>query len=132
MSGSSPSPQLALAAVFAAGFAALAFVNLGAALAVFVALTFFDRTTGLQSMGLTTPVKLGGAVIAAVWLFKLFDRRTRMRFIFVDHPVVAWSAIALVGFAASSMLWAADSGIAFLSAFRLFQGVLLLSSSRTP
>ena len=63
-------PQLALAAVFAAGFAALAFVNLGAALAVFVVLTFFDRTTGLQSMGLTTPVKLGGAVIAAVWLFE--------------------------------------------------------------
>ena len=119
-------PQLALAAVFAAGFAALAFVNLGAALAVFVVLTFFDRTTGLQSMGLTTPVKLGGAVIAAVWLFRLFDRRTRMRFIFVDHPLVAWSAITLVGFAASSMLWAADSGTAFSSAFRLFQGVVLL------
>jgi O-antigen ligase len=119
-------PQLALAGVFAAGFAALALFNLGAALAVFVVLTFFDRTTGLQSMGLTTPVKLGGAVIAAVWLFRLLDRRTKMRFIFADHPLVAWSAIALVAFAAASMLWATESGAAFSSAFRLVQGVLLL------
>lgn len=119
-------PQLAVAAVFAAGFTALAIINLGAGLAAFVVLTFFDRTTGLQSLGLTTPVKLGGAVIAAIWLVRLLDRRTRMRFILVDHPLVAWSAIALVGFAASSMLWAEDSAIAFSSAFRLSQGVLLL------
>ena len=119
-------PPLAIAAVFAAGFAALAVVNLGAGLAVFVVLTFFDRTTGLQSVGLTTPVKLAGAVIAGVWVFRLLDRRSRMRFIFVDHPLVAWSAIGLVAFAAASMLWAADSGTAFSSAFRLFQGVLLL------
>ena len=119
-------PPLAIAAVLAAGFAALTVVNLGAGLAVFVVLTFFDRTTGLQSVGLTTPVKLAGAVIAGVWVFRLLDRRSRMRFILVDHPLVAWSAIGLVAFAAASMLWAADSGTAFSSAFRLLQGVLLL------
>ena len=60
-------------------------------------------------------MKLGGVVIAAVWLFRLLDRRTRMRFIFADHPLVAWSAIALVAFAAASMLWATESGAAFSS-----------------
>ena len=60
-------PQLALAGVFAAGFAALALYNLGAALAVFVVLTFFDRTTGLQSMGLTTPVKLAAFAAVLAW-----------------------------------------------------------------
>jgi O-antigen ligase len=77
-------------------------------------------------VGLTTPVKFAGAVIAGVWLIRLFDRRARMRFILIDHPLVAWSAIGLVAFAAASMVWAPDSGAAFSSAFRLFQGVLLL------
>jgi O-antigen ligase len=77
-------------------------------------------------VGLTTPVKLGGAVIAAIWVFRLLDRHSRMRFILVDRPLVAWSAIGLVAFAAISSLWAADSGAALSSAFRLFQGVLLL------
>lgn len=120
------SPQLAVAAVVAVGFVALTLVNLGAGLALFVVLTFFDRTTGLQSVGLTTPVKLGGAVIACVWLLRLVDRRSRMRFIFVDHPLVAWSAVGLVTLAATSMLWATDPDAAFSSAFRLFQGVLFL------
>lgn len=120
------SPPLAVAAVVAAGFVAITFANLGAGLALFVVLTFFDRTTGLQAAGLTTPVKLGGALIAGVWLLRLVDRRSRMRFIFVDQPLVAWSAVGLVALAGTSMLWAADSGAAFSSAFRLFQGVLLL------
>ena len=65
-------------------------------------------------------------MIAGVWLLRLLDRRSRMRFIFVDHPLVAWSGIGLVGLAAVSMLWATDPAAAFSSAFRLFQGVLLL------
>src|SRR4029450_9351748 len=59
-------------------------------------------------------------------LVRLFDRRARMRFILVDHPLVGWSAIGLVGFAAASMVWGYEPGVAFSSAFRLFQGVLLL------
>lgn len=119
-------PQLAIVLVAGLAFVAVTFANLGAGLGLFIVLTFFDRATGLESVGLTTPVKLGGAVIAGVWLLKLLDRRSQMRFVFVDHPLVAWGGVGLVALSAVSMLWAADPGVAFSSAFRLLQGFLLL------
>jgi O-antigen ligase len=120
------SPALALAGVGALVFTAIVARNMAAGLALFVLLTFFDRTTALQSVGLTTPVKLAGGVIALVWLFVILNRSSEAPLLFRDHGLFAVAVAFFVAWAFASALWAAQATDALASAFRLAQGVLLL------
>lgn len=124
--GAVRSPSLTLAAALALAFLALAARNLAIALAIFVALTFFDRTTALQNLGLTTPVKLAGGVVAAAWLLVSLRRVGSLRQLVTDQRALALTALGFVGWSFASALWATSSSEAVSSTVRLALGVSLL------
>ena len=126
--GAVVSPPLALGAAAGLLFLVVAFRDPALGLCLFVAMTFFDRTSGLQSGGVTI-VKLAGASLALLWIVEAGSgRRTPM--LFRDLPTVAFAALFLVVWTLASGLWALDPHEALAgssgSAFRLAQGVLLL------
>lgn len=120
------SPALALAAVGALLFTTIVLRNLAAGVALFVLLTFFDRTTALQSVGLTTPVKLAGGVLALGWLLLVLNRESEAPLLLRDHGALALTVAFFVAWAFASTLWSPDPVDALASAFRLAQGALLL------
>jgi O-antigen ligase len=124
--GSVQSPVLALAGVGAVAFTLIVARSMAAALALFVLLTFFDRTTMLQSIGLTTPVKLAGGVLALIWLLVILNRSASAPVIFREHGIFALVVAFFVTWALASALWAAQPHDALASGFRLAQGVILL------
>ena len=119
-------PTLALVATGAVVFVAVAFRSLAAVLALFVLLTFFDRATGLQSIGLTTPVKLAGGVLVLAWLFVVLGRGWRAPVLFFEQKAFVVGVVLFIAWAFVSALWAAHPGDAAASAFRLAQGAILL------
>jgi putative inorganic carbon (HCO3(-)) transporter len=127
--GSVVSAPLALGGAAGVLFLAVAYRNPALGLCLFVAITFFDRSTGLQSGGVTI-VKLAGAALALVWIVEVGSGRREIPTLFRDRPSMAFAALLLVVWTLASALWAPDSGQALTgsagSALRLAQGVLLL------
>jgi O-antigen ligase len=127
--GAAFAPKLAVAGAAGLLFMAIAFRDLAAGMALFVALTFFDRTTALQSGGFTI-VKLAGAVLLLLWAAETAFGRGRVPTLFRSQPRLATAALVLAAWTFGSALWAPDPGVALAgsegSAFRLFQGITLL------
>jgi len=122
------SPSATVAAAAGLLFTVVALRNLAAAVSIFVVLTFFDRSTAVQS-GALTGVKLAGAVLAAVWILRVARRRADLPNIFVDQPLLAFGMLAFVVWNLASAIWATDAGEAVLgsggSAIRFAQGIVL-------
>jgi O-antigen ligase len=118
-----PVPTLAI--VIGLIFAGLAVRNLAAGLALFTVLTFFERVPGLEGAGIT-PVKLAGIVLALAWLATILNPDSRAPLLFRDHPLIAYAALLLAGWALASMLWAEDVAVAGSNALRYAQALLLL------
>jgi O-antigen ligase len=120
-----------LVIVAAAGvlFLLIAARNLALGFCLFVVITFFDRSTGLQAGGLTM-VKAVGAALTLVWLFEVASNRKDTPMLFRSHPHYSLVVVFLVIWTVASSLWASDHRLALTSgagsALRLAQGVLLL------
>ena len=118
------SPKLALEALLAGGFVALAFCRLPVALAVFTVLTFPAHLPGSLGAGPTLAKPLG-VLLALAWVAAVLSRGTS-RFLPRDHPVFFWIVTAFLILAASSTLWAPDLGEAHYQLGRLVQVIVLM------
>jgi colicin import membrane protein len=105
-------------------FVGVALVDLGAGLALFTILTFFEAVPGVDAAGLTL-VRAAGFVLAGAWLLRVARRDSDTPFLFRDRPVLAYAGVAFLGWAAISQLWAPDVGLARTSGLRLVQGFVL-------
>ena len=121
----STAPALAFGAIGGVAFLVITSREVASGVALFTVLMFFDRTTALQSGGVT-PVKAAGAILTLLWLVVVIDRRRRAPLLTAERPLVAAAAAALVAWALLSSLWAQDAAHAISTAFRLAQGVVLL------
>ena len=119
------SPLAAIAGAGGALFAAIAFRNLTAGVALFIVLTFFDRATALTNVGLS-PVKLAGVVLASIWAILAFNRVTGTPMLIREYPAFALGTIAFAGWSFASALWAADSALAVSTTFRLALSAVLV------
>ena len=123
------SGPLALGAAAALLFVAVAWRDPALGLCIFIVVTFFDRSTGLQSGGITV-VKGLGAALTLIWLVRAGSGRRDIPLLERDRPSLILAALLLVGWTFASALWAPDPQRALTgsggSAFRLAQGVLLL------
>jgi len=119
------SPLLVLVGTLGLLFVALAFQNLSAGLAMFTVLTFLEQIPTVSSAGLTL-AKLGGGVLAIAWLLAVAKPASGVPFLGQRHPVLAYSALVLLGWTFASMLWAPNPSVAALTGLRLGQGILLL------
>jgi O-antigen ligase len=121
--------RLAIVAAGGAFFLVIAARRFALGFGLFVVITFFDRSTGLQAGGLTM-VKAMGAALMLVWLFEVASNRRDTPVLFRSHPHYSLVVLFLVSWTVASTLWASDHRLALTSgagsAFRLAQGVLLL------
>lgn len=122
--GAGIAPLLVLVGVVGLGFVAICMSNLAAGLAGFTVLIFLDRIPTLGTD--ITFVKLGGAVLAASWLFSVVQRGDDGRLLVRRHPMLAAVAFGFIAWTLVSLLWAPDVDIAAGVEFRLLQGILLL------
>ncbi|MDP9286439.1 MAG: O-antigen ligase family protein [Actinomycetota bacterium] len=120
--GSVASPKLVVASAVVLVFAAVAARSLPAGLAGFTILIFFGSIPGLGSSGL---IKAAGGVLTVIWLAGAMSARRDRASLVRDHPILASTAILLLGWTFSSALWAVDPGRAGLTALRLSQSVVL-------
>ncbi|HEV8250110.1 MAG TPA: O-antigen ligase family protein [Gaiellaceae bacterium] len=127
--GASASASLTLAAAIGILFMTVATKSLPLGFCAFVFLTFFDRSTPLQSGGLTI-VKATGAALTLLWLREVARNRRDTPMLFRSHPRLSFAVLFLACWTVASALWAEDHRLALTggsgSAFRLAQGVLLL------
>lgn len=127
--GASVSAGLTLAAAIGILFLTVAANSPQLGFCVFVFLTFFDRTTPLQTGGLTI-VKATGAALTLLWLRELARNRRDTPMLFRSHPRLSYAVLFLTCWTIASVLWADDHLLALSSgsgsALRLAQGVLLL------
>jgi putative inorganic carbon (HCO3(-)) transporter len=123
------SATLTIAGAMGVLFLVVAARNLALGFCVFVVITFFDRTTALQTGGLTM-VKAAGAALTLLWLFELASNRGDRPTLFRSHRHFSLLVVFLVSWAVASALWAPDPRLALTSgtgsALRLTQGILLL------
>jgi putative inorganic carbon (hco3(-)) transporter len=126
--GAVASPRFAIAGAAGLLFLALASWNLTLGLCLFILLTFFDRSTAIQSGGITV-VKLAGALLMLLWVLQVASARDRLPTLFRAHPLFSTALGVLAGWAMLSSLWAIDPHVALTgsegSALRLVQGILL-------
>ncbi len=118
-------PTMALAGVLGLVFVFLSFRDLGAGLAFFVALTFFDSIPGVPATSLTG-VKVAGGVLVLAWLFVIANRE-KVPLVFRDSPFLAQLVVLFVFVAFISSLWATDRATSINHALRLSQGVVLFA-----
>jgi putative inorganic carbon (hco3(-)) transporter len=127
--GASASAGLTLAAAIGILFMTVAANSLPLGFCIFVFITFFDRSTALQS-GSVTVVKATGAALTLLWLRELAANRKATPVLWRSQPWLAFGAVFLLCWAVASALWAPNPQVALTasegSAFRLGQGVLLL------
>lgn len=123
--GAVASPPAAIAGAGAALFATVAFRDLTAGLAIFMLLTFFDRTTALSQSGLS-PVKLAGLVIALIWAIYAFNRLADMPMLIREYPAFGLGTIVFTGWSFASALWAPDGALAITTTFRLALSAMLV------
>jgi O-antigen ligase len=98
--------------------------SLLAGLVLFTVATFPNNLPHGLGAGSTLAKPLG-LVLVLSWLLALLQDRDRP-FLLRDAPGVAWTAIALIGWAALSLAWAPAPGTAASAVFRLLQVVVLL------
>lgn len=114
------SPVAALAAFAGLVFAAVAFYDLAAGVALFAGVIFLDAA--LASGGLVVDaIKLAGFVLVLAAL-----RRSGTPLLLKDHPLLAYAAALLAGWALASSLWATDVSRALADGVVLVLGVTLL------
>src|SRR6266566_7803696 len=123
--GAVVSPPAAIAGAGAALFATVAFRDLTVGLAIFMLLTFFDRTTALSQSGLS-PVKLAGLVIALIWAILAFNRLVDTPILIREYPIFALTTIVFTGWSFASALWSTDGTLAITTTFRLALSAILV------
>jgi len=118
------SPKVALGAVAAAAFLALALRRLAAGVAVFAVLTFPEHLPGTLGAGATVAKPLG-VVLALAWIVTVVVRPRSSRLLPRDLPAAFWMTCAFLALAATSALWATDLGQVAYEIGRLLQVVVL-------
>jgi O-antigen ligase len=114
------SPLTAIVGVAGLLFAAVAFHDLAAGLALFAVVTFLEALPGGAA-----PV-LGAVKVAGLVLVLSALRRSGTPFLLKDHPAVAYAVTLLAAWALASSLWAVDSSRATSDALRLVLDVMLV------
>jgi putative inorganic carbon (hco3(-)) transporter len=99
--------------------------RLVAGVAIFTVLTFPAHLPGSLDAGQTLAKPLG-VVLVISWLLALSDGRARIPLLFRDEPFLSVVVIAFTVWAAASVIWARDSGVAIGDGSRLIQVVLLM------
>jgi O-antigen ligase len=116
---------LAVGAVLALGFVAIAYRDLATGFALFTFLTFYD-TAGATLVPSLTFSKLAGMVLALVWLFRIMTPGNRGPLVFRDRPALGAVTLLLAGWVLLSTLWVPTFTTGLGEAFRLFQGLILI------
>lgn len=114
------SPLAAIAGIVGLGFVAAALWNLVAGLSVFTLMIFFGQLGSGASV-----VKLAGLLLTVAWIVALLRPDHAVPFMPRERPVLAYAGGLFAAWAAFSILWAADSGVASATAFRLVLNFIL-------
>ena len=117
-------PAIALAGSVALVLTALTLFDLTFGIMLVTVLTFFEAIPTFG--GGVTFVKLVGAVVILSWLLLAFNRRSEIRLLPVDQPFFSYAVLALLAWAAASILWASDVEAATSYVVRFLLVVLLL------
>jgi len=114
------SPFAAVAAVAGLGFVVALLWNLVAGLSLFTLIIFFDQLGSGASV-----VKLAGLLLTVAWIVTLLRTDHAVPFMPRERPALAYAGGLFAAWAAFSILWAADSGAASTTAFRLALNFIL-------
>ena len=114
------SPVAAVAAIIGLGFVVAVLWNLVAGLALFTLMIFFGQLGSGASA-----VKLAGLLLTVAWIVTLLRPDRPVPFMPRERPALAYSGGFFTAWAAFSILWAADSGAASTTAFRLALNFIL-------
>jgi hypothetical protein len=113
-------PLVAVAVTVACVLAYVVFSDLAMGFAILMVLSFLEI---LPTSGSLSPAKGVGVLLALAWLARSsLDGRGERDFL-ADHPHLAWTMIAFVGWAALTLVWAPSTGSGLTA---LLQYVLIL------
>ena len=131
--GAAFAPLLTIGFAVAAALAVVTVGNLTYGVALFTLLTFFETLPGLEGVALSRPF---GLILVVSWLAALARSPKKLPLLPRDRPALAYLLVLLLGWAAMSASWAADSAVAMSSATRLALIVVLIfvvfTALRTP
>jgi O-antigen ligase len=119
------SPAAALAGTFGLAFLAVTLKDLTAGLCLFTVLSFFEQVPGFEDSSFSMP-KIAGAILVVSWLLVIADRTRPAPILFRDRALLAYAAVALLGWTWVTRLWADDVSVAGANGFRLMLGVVLV------
>lgn len=125
---SAKQPVLAIAVVAAAIFAYVVFSDLAAGFGILMFLTFLAV---LPTSGSLSPAKGAGLLLALAWLARYTTVTSGVRDFFADHPLLSWTMIAFLGWAALSVIWAPFTGSALTDVSQYFLTLLLIPIAYT-
>jgi O-antigen ligase len=102
-------PRLALVVALGIAFVGITIVSLTAGLCLFAVLSFVDTIIPYDTGGLSFP-KLMGLLLVLSWLALLTTRRPTDRRVVFSQPWFVYVLILFVAWAATSLIWAEESG----------------------
>lgn len=116
-------PMLGIVAALGLAFAFLVLADLSVGVTIFAAIAFLDLVPigGLS----VTFAKAVGLLLAISWLATLTTSRGDQRDLISDHPVFVYCLLAFLGWAALSVVWAEDTGVAVTAAYRFALNLVL-------
>ena len=122
---SAVSPKAVIALMLGLAFVYVAWRSLAAGVAAFALVIFLEQVPAVGASGLTFS-KLGGAVLATVWLMNQLIDPDGAPQLWRERPLLATAALTLLVWSLASSLWAVDSAAAISTTLRFAQGVLLV------
>lgn len=120
---------LIAAAVVAAGV--IAYLTLSDLAIGFAILMFLSFLAVLPTSGSISPAKGAGLLLALAWVARFSSTRHGVRDFFGDHPLLAWTMLALLGWAALTLVWAPHTSPALTDLSQYFLTLLLIPIAYT-
>jgi O-antigen ligase len=121
-------PLIALAAV---GAGVIAYLTLSDLAIGFAILMFLSFLAVLPTSGSLSPAKGAGLLLALAWVARFASTRHGVRDFFADHPLLSWAMLALLGWAALTLIWAPHTGPALTDISQYFLTLLLIPIAYT-
>jgi putative inorganic carbon (HCO3(-)) transporter len=121
-------PLYALAGVVGLAFVVLVMADLTIGLCLFCVVAFLETLPGLEGLSVA---KAAGIILTVSWLARIVTRRDSRQDFASAHPAITYVAILFLAWAATSALWAKDTGEVANAILRYGPNIFLLPIAYT-